>query len=153
MHPLRNPKVQYTVPPGAVKPARMARRALRIAVVDDDPSVRRALARLLTTFGMEIEVFESGLDFLLAAPWKGLDCLIVDLHMPRLTAIDVLHALPQINAGLPALVVTAQGSPEMCSECIAAGAREVLFKPVDEVSLLAAIDRAVPFGNEARVEL
>lgn len=152
MHPLRNPKVQYTVPSSKLKAARMPRRALRIAVVDDDPSVRKALARLLTTFGMEIDTFESGLDFLLAAPWDGLDCLIVDLHMPRLTAIDVLRALPQINADLPALVVTAQGSPEMCSECIAAGAREVLFKPVDEVSLLAAIDRAVPFASKASAE-
>lgn len=151
MNALRNPKVQYTPTSDELKTARMPRRVLRIAVVDDDPSVRKALARLLTTFGMEIDVFESGLDFLLAAPWDGLDCLIVDLHMPRLTAIDVLHALPQINAELPALVVTAQGSPEMCSECIAAGAREVLFKPVDEVSLLAAIDRAVPFRAEAHV--
>ena len=140
---LRNPKVQYTLRWGAPKPARMPRRPLRIAVVDDDPSVRRALTRLLGAFGMQTDVFESGLEFLCAAPWNGLDCLIVDFHMPRLTALDVLLALPKIRAGLPALVVTAEGDPETCAKCLAAGASEVLIKPIDEKVLLAAIDRAV----------
>lgn len=150
---LRNPKVQYTVRGGRLKPARMSRRPLRIAVVDDDPSVRRALTRLLGAFGIQTDVFESGLEFLCAAPWNGLDCLIVDLHMPRLTAIDVLLALPKINAGLPALVVTAQGDPETCSKCIAAGALEVLIKPIDESTLMAAIGRAVQSQDRAGAEI
>jgi len=108
---------------------------------------------LLGAFGMKTDVFESGLDFLRAAPWEGVDCLIVDLHMPRLTAIDVLRALPRSRAGLPALVVTAQGSPEACAQCIASGAREVLYKPIDETTLIAAIGRAVTFDNRAGVEV
>lgn len=150
---LRNPKVQYLTWVGRLKPAGMFSRPLRIAVVDDDPSVRRALKRLLGTFGIHADVFESGLEFLCAAPWNGLDCLIVDLHMPRLTALDVLRALPKIRSGLPTLVVTAEGDPETCSQCIAAGALEVLIKPIDERVLMAAIGRAVQSENPAIVDV
>src|SRR5262245_22218531 len=100
----------------------MSRPPLRVAVVDDDPSVLRALERLLAASGMEPHTFESGLQFLRSAARHDWDCVILDMHMPLMTAVDVLQALPALNAKLPALVVTGAGDDEVCSQCEAAGA-------------------------------
>jgi FixJ family two-component response regulator len=61
----------------------------RIAVVDDDASVRKALARLLSASSFDIETYGSARDFLKSLKAGTPDCLVVDLHMPELTGFDL----------------------------------------------------------------
>ena len=110
-----------------------------IAVVDDEEPVRKALGRLLRASGMEVECYAGGRDFLDAALGRRPDCVILDLHMPRMSGMQVLAELRGRYPRLPVLVITAHDSPEVRSQCLAAGARAYLRKPLDAAVLLDAI--------------
>jgi FixJ family two-component response regulator len=113
-----------------------------IAIVDDDPFVLRALARLLRTCQLRPRTFESGEDFLGALSDGPLDCLIVDLHMPAMSGLELQLHLTRKGISIPIIVITADGNAGACERCIAAGAVAFLTKPLQEQSLLAAIHEA-----------
>jgi FixJ family two-component response regulator len=115
----------------------------RIAVVDDHDAVRKALKRLLVAAGMEAETFASGQDFLDALVPNPFHCVLLDLHMPGLTGLDVLKELQERRIRLPAIVITAHDDPAARAQCLAWGARAYLLKPLDDQPLLAAIADAV----------
>ncbi len=112
---------------------------LLISVVDDDESVRKALGRLLSSLDYQAETFDSGQAFLdsLADRWP--DFVVLDLHMPGLSGLDVLQQLTRTPAPVPVIVITAHDEPETQAQCLAAGALAYLRKPLDEQVLLAAI--------------
>ena len=110
-----------------------------VFVVDDEESVRKALRRLLTAWGMSVKVFGEGIDFLDAVSAQRPDCLVIDLHMPGLTGLDVLRQLMQLELRVPAIVITAHDEPDARAQCIAAGARAYLCKPFDAQELLNTI--------------
>jgi FixJ family two-component response regulator len=118
-------------------------KALRVTVVDDDGSVRKAIGRLLTASGLCVEAFASGQEFLESLPANHPDCLVLDLHMPGLTGLDVLRELALAGLRLPVVVITAFDEPESRSQCISAGAAGYLLKPLDDRILLNAIATAV----------
>jgi CheY-like chemotaxis protein len=115
----------------------------RIALVDDDKSVRKALERLLQAAGMEVEAFASGQEFLEALAPGRFDCLLLDLNMPGLTGLDVLKCLKAEPVAPPAIIMTAYDDPATRDQCIAAGARAYLRKPPDSERLLGAIAQAI----------
>ena len=112
---------------------------LLISIVDDDESVRKALGRLLSSLDFHAETFDSGQEFLdsLADRWP--DFVVLDLHMPGLTGLDVLQQLSRTRTRVPAVIITAHDEPETQAQCLAAGALAYLRKPLDEQVLLAAI--------------
>ena len=115
----------------------------RIAVVDDESSIRRALERLLQSAGLDVDTYPSGADFL-AAPSSALaDCVVLDLHMPGLTGFDVQDRLARERRALPVVVITGHDSSEARARALAAGASAYLLKPVDDTALLNAIDAAI----------
>lgn len=116
-----------------------------IAVVDDDASVRKAIARLLVAFGLRAEAFASGQEFLASLASIQPACLVLDLHMPGLTGLDVQNELTRAGKRLPVVIITAYDEPEARAECLAAGAAAFLLKPIDDQVLLDAIAKAV--GN------
>ena len=67
----------------------MARSRLRVAVIDDDASVRKALARLLRSNGHEVKAFASGGEFLESVQTTKPDCLVLDVHKPTVGGLDV----------------------------------------------------------------
>jgi FixJ family two-component response regulator len=115
----------------------------RVAVVDDEPSVRRAIQRLIRSAGMEVESFPSGAEFLAALRDGGPDCVVLDLHMPQVTGFEVQARLAQLGARVPVVIITGHDTPEARARAAAAGASAYLLKPVDDRTLLDAIAAAI----------
>ena len=121
-----------------------------IAVVDDEEPVRKALKRLLRAAGLEAEGYASGRLFLEGAATRPPDCVVLDLHMPVMSGLQVLRALQAARRMLPIVVITAHDAPEAREQCLAAGASAYLRKPLDEHVLLGTISAAVSAAAHER---
>jgi FixJ family two-component response regulator len=119
----------------------------RIAVVDDDPSVRKALARLLRASDLDAEAYGSAAQFLQSLPKSAPDCLVLDLQMPEMTGLALQRELARSGIRLPVVMITGHDEPGMQARCVAAGVAAYLRKPLDEKTLLAAIDNAIDASN------
>jgi len=121
----------------------MPHAALLVAVVDDEPDVRRALERLLASVGMDVEAYGSGAAFLDSLRDHVPDCVVLDLHMPELSGYDVQEQLVGRHLAVPVVVITGHDTPVARSRALGGGARAYLCKPVDDRALLAAITGAI----------
>jgi two-component system response regulator FixJ len=117
-------------------------RRLRIAVVDDEEHVRKALERLLRGAGFEVETYACGADFLARLAEHAPDCLVLDLHMSGLSGFDVQDAMRARGSRVPVVVLTGHESAGIRGHALAAGAFAYLRKPVDGPELIQAITRA-----------
>jgi FixJ family two-component response regulator len=113
-----------------------------IAIVDDDPSVLKALARLLRARAFEARTYTSARDFLAALPEGLPECLIVDLQMPEMTGLELQRHLTRSGVQIPTIVITAHDEAGARERCESAGAAAFLSKPLQDTSLLDAIDDA-----------
>jgi FixJ family two-component response regulator len=124
-----------------------------VFVVDDDPAVRTALARLLRTAGFAADSFASVEEFLARAePGDRLGCLLLDLRMPGQSGLDLQHTLPAKFAHLPIVFLTAHADPDSCECAMNAGAIDFLRKPTSEQALLDAVREAIHRGRKAGAE-
>ena len=114
-----------------------------VFVVDDDASVRKSLARVMTSAGYTVETFASARDFMARAPAAGPCCVVLDVRMPGLTGLDLQEALVGTGRPIPIVFITGHGDISMSVRAMKAGAVDFLTKPFDIASLLAAIRRAV----------
>jgi FixJ family two-component response regulator len=113
-----------------------------IAIVDDDPSVLKALARLLRARAFEARTYASAREFL-SALHEGLpECLIVDLQMPDMTGLELQRHLIRRGLRIPTIVITAHNEAGARERCESAGAVAFLSKPLQDTSLFAAIESA-----------
>ena len=104
----------------------MSRSKPRIAVVDDDAAVRKALKRLLETSSYEVQTFEAACELIAALHHVIPECMIVDLQMPNMTALDLQHHLARRGINIPTIVMTAHDESGTRERCIAAGAAAYL---------------------------
>ena len=109
-----------------------------IAIVDDDPSVRRSLHRLVQAAGYPVETFASGREFLEWLPRGRAACLVLDVHMNELSGFDL-----QDRLAVPIIFITAHDDPTTRARIEKSGAAGHLRKPFDEHAVLEAIRRAV----------
>ncbi|NML30549.1 response regulator transcription factor [Paraburkholderia antibiotica] len=115
--------------------------ATRVFVVDDDESVRGALARLLRVSGYQVECFETPQAFLERADLTGTPaCLLLDLQMPGMSGLEVQRKLDQL---LPIVFLTGHGDVSSSVDAMKGGALDFLPKPPSESQLLEAVDRAL----------
>jgi FixJ family two-component response regulator len=114
-----------------------------VAIVDDEEPVRKALKRLLRASGLDAESYASGKDFLEASALREPDCVLLDLHMPRMSGLQVLRALQAARRALPVVIITAHDAPETREQCLAAGASAYLRKPFEERELIDTITAAL----------
>ena len=114
-----------------------------LAVVDDEESVRRALARMLSASQFEVDVFASGREFLDSLRTRLPDCVILDYQMPGLTGRDVQRQLALTKTRLPIIVVTAHDQPALREQCLADGAVAYLAKPLQRERLVGLINDAI----------
>lgn len=114
----------------------------QIAIVDDDPSVLKALARLLRARAFAPKTYTSAREFL-GSLHEGLpDCLIVDFQMPEMTGLELQRHLTRSGLQIPTIVITAHDEAGARERCESAGAAAFLSKPLQDISLLAAIQKA-----------
>jgi FixJ family two-component response regulator len=114
-----------------------------IFVVDDDPSVRKSLTRVMTSAGYAVEAFASAREFLTREPFTGPGCLVLDVRMPGLSGLDLQEALAGQSHRIPIVFITGHGDISMSVKAMKGGAADFLTKPFDVEQLLGAVDRAV----------
>ena len=119
----------------------------RIAIVDDDDSIRKSLRRLLAGIGFEVETFASGAEFLAAVTRSSPDFVVLDMHMPGLNGLELQSDLAGAGFRIPLLFITAHDDPGMRARALAGGAIGYLAKPVRKDLLLKAL-RTVPDTSE-----
>ena len=114
-----------------------------IAVVDDEEPVRIALRRLLRSAEFDVETFPSGAEFLDSLKSHQPDCVVLDLHMPRVNGFAVQDQLAEVGSRLPIIVITGHDSAETRERVLAGEVSAYLRKPVDDQMLLDAIAIAI----------
>ena len=121
-----------------------------ISIVDDDSSVRQALAGLMKSHGYHSETFDSATSFLNSDRRHSTDCLIADVQMPGMTGFELHGRLAASGASIPTILITAHPSEIARSRALQAGVCCYLAKPFKEHDLLACIRTAVELSNSDR---
>ena len=124
-----------------------------VFLVDDDPSVRRALARLIKSAGHQVQTFASAREFLATrADGQEAACLVLDVRMPGLSGTDLQRELQILNRSVPIVFITGHGNIPMSVQAMKAGAVDFLPKPVKDTDLLRAIEQALARAVRDRAE-
>jgi len=124
-------------------PATAERRLYSILITDDDPGCRETLRDIVEPEGFRTVLASSGeeaLDMLQEVP---VHLALLDMHMPRMTGLETLHLLRQINALLPCILVTADATEQLIRQALHARAFSVIAKPVSKHLVLYTVVRAL----------
>jgi FixJ family two-component response regulator len=114
-----------------------------VAVVDDEEPVCKALRRLIVAMNMDVAIFHSGQTFLDSVSVRRPDCVLLDLHMPGLSGVDVLRALADTQSDVPIVVITGRDEPASRAGSLALGASAYLTKPIAHAELALAISESI----------
>ncbi len=118
-----------------------------IYVVDDDPSVRRGLSRVLRSAGYLVKTLDSAEEFLQQKPMDE-SCILLDLQMPGRNGLELQEELSRLGRLTPIIFITGKGEIPDSVQAMKAGAVDFLPKPIDDSDLLNAIQRALAKGRE-----
>jgi FixJ family two-component response regulator len=116
---------------------------VRISIVDDDPSVREGLSRLLSSVGFAVSTFASAEEYLRSGQPRSADCLILDIRMSGMSGIELQRHLAANHREVPAIFITAHEEETERAQTQGGNARTVLIKPFSEEALLNAISNAL----------
>lgn len=127
----------------------------KILIVDDDEGMLRAIGKVLSGAGAKVaaEKNASGAIEFLIRREKNTDLVITDLRMPVVNGATLVYAMRLIFPGLPVVVLTAFGSPELRAECLRQGAADFLEKTMSAAQLLEAVDHVFTVRNAGRERL
>ena len=114
-----------------------------VFVVDDDPSIRRAIKRLIGSVGLQVELFGSAQEFLASRLPNVPGCLVLDVRLPGISGLALQRHLAEANVQIPIIFITAHGDVPMTVRAMKAGAVEFLTKPFHDQDLLDAIQLAL----------
>jgi FixJ family two-component response regulator len=114
-----------------------------VYVVDDDPSVRRAIKRLIGSAGLQVELFGSAPEFLCSTRPDALSCLVLDIKLPGISGLDFQRQLAEADIHIPIIFITGRGDIPMSVRAMKAGAVEFLTKPFRDQDLMDAIQLAL----------
>ena len=114
-----------------------------VYVVDDDPSIREALAGLLRSVGLEVRAFSSTQEFLENPRPDAPGCLVLDVRLPGAGGLELQSQLLKSNVHLPIIFITGHGDIPMSVQAMKAGAIEFLTKPFRDQELLEAIQLGI----------
>src|SRR5436305_8149477 len=123
-----------------------------VFVVDDDPSVRRAIQRLVESIGLQVELFASAQEFLRSKRPDAPSCLVLDIRLPGISGLDFQRQLAEANIHIPIIFITAHGDIPMSVRAMKAGAVEFLAKPFHDQDLLDAIEAALERDRARRAD-
>jgi two-component system response regulator FixJ len=123
-----------------------------VFVVDDQPSVRHALGEMLSAFGYRVEAHESAQSLLRALGPERYGCVVADVRMPGMDGIELVRELARRRISLPVVLISGHADVPMAVAAIKVGAEDFIEKPIDDVHLVAAINRSLA-GVEAQRRL
>jgi len=124
----------------------------KIFIVDDDPSARRGLTRIIRAAGMETEAFASAADLLESGRYDGHGCIVLDVRMPEMTGPELQDKLCAAGKSLPIIFVSGHGDVPTTARVMKKGAVDFLTKPVDRDELLSAIRASLARDAEHRAK-
>lgn len=114
-----------------------------VHIIDDDDSVRESLCFLLKSYGMIVESYASGIDFLACTDQVASGCVITDVRMPGMDGLQLLKSMRQAGVHLPVIVITGHGDIPLAVRAMKLGAHEFLEKPFHDEALIAAVRSAL----------
>jgi FixJ family two-component response regulator len=114
-----------------------------ISIIDDDEDFREALQGLMTSMGFTVEAFSSALDFLERTNIRDTSCLITDVHMPRMTGVELHRRLIDSGYLIPTILITAYPDESIRIRTMADGIVGYLTKPCDADELLRCVSIAL----------
>lgn len=114
-----------------------------IIIVDDDPSVRDALSVVFTLEGFHVTSFGDGQSLLTAARARTPSCIILDVHMPGRSGLDILRELNAQDYGAPIFIISGQGDIPMAVEAIKSGALDFIEKPFNAETVVSRVREAI----------
>jgi FixJ family two-component response regulator len=114
-----------------------------VFIVDDDASVRKSLARLLRSEGIETETFESAPAYLEREAYDGVGCLLLDINMPEMSGVELQTRLAERGQTLPIVFLTGYGDVAISVMAMKRGALDFLVKPADRADLLRTVRNAL----------
>jgi FixJ family two-component response regulator len=123
-----------------------------VYVVDDDPSFRKAVSRLLRTAGLEVETLTSAQEFLDHRMVDRPSCLVLDVRMPGPSGIELQAALQEARRDLPIVFMTGHGDVSTSVRAMKSGAVDFLEKPFRAAELLACVQRGLARSRQSRAE-
>ncbi len=130
----------------------MTEAAAVVFVVDDDPSVRRAIKRLVESVGLRAELFGSAQEFLRSERPDVASCLVLDIRLPGMSGLDFQRELAEAGIHIPIIFITAHGDIPMTVRAMKAGAVEFLTKPFRDQDLLDAIQQGLERDRTRRAQ-
>lgn len=119
-----------------------ATRALEtVIVIEDDESMRSALARLIRSVGLRVQTFSSAQEFLGSPLPEGPSCMVLDIRLPGMSGLQLQETLERTHLSIPIIFITGHGDVPMSVQAMKAGAVDFLQKPVNDQQLLDAVQR------------
>ena len=114
-----------------------------VHLVDDDDAVRDSLKTLIESYGLDVAEYKSAIDFLSSSSAKVEGCILLDLHLPVMSGLDLITVMEQRSIRLPVVFITGRSDKEIKQRALRAGAVAFLDKPVCENALMEAIRSAL----------
>lgn len=114
-----------------------------VCVVDDDEAVRDSTQMLLGIYGFQVRAYAGARDFLAEFDAALTGCLILDIHMPEMTGVELLTLLRGRGVTIPTIIVSGQTDPVVGETLTRSGALAILSKPVNEDELMGLVKKAL----------
>lgn len=120
-----------------------------VYIVDDDPAVRDALGVVFSLEGFSVRGFENGADFLSVVRREVPDCILLDVHMPGKSGMDILTEVDAQHFPAPIFIISGQGDIPMAVSAIKKGALDFIEKPFDAETVVNHVREALAIRREA----
>ena len=114
-----------------------------ISIIDDDPSMREAIAGLVRSLGYEVQAFGSAEEFLASSELGRVSCAISDIQMPGMNGFELQRQLSLRHGDVPVIIITALTEPDLEDRAMSNGAASFLRKPFEAETFLGCLERAL----------
>ena len=121
-----------------------------VFIIDDDPSARRGLSRLVRAAGMRVEAYDSAQEFLERKHYDGYGCILLDIKMPGMNGLELQEELVKADYSMPIIFVSGHADVPMTARAMKKGAVDFLTKPVNGDQLLKVINVSLARDRENR---